>query len=508
MLKQIKIQLLLSLSAGVCFSGICSTSQVSAQQSKSVETEAAAVDETAAWEAIDKRKTPQWWSDAKFGIFIHWGPYSVPAFSQVGRYSEWYWCDLVNEKRATHKTVKEFHNRIYGSKFAYPDFVPDFTCEMFDADQWAKAFKESGAKYVVLTSKHHDGYCLWPSAEADKSWGRPWSSTNSGPGRDLLGELTTAVRKTDDVKMGIYYSLYEWYNPLYTADVGTFVDKHLIPQFKDVVTKYKPSVIFSDGEWDYPAAKWKSAEMLTWLFNESECKDEVVINDRWGKGDRHKHGGYYTTEYGAGLPNAENPWEENRGMAHSFGYSRTERFEDYNSTESLVLMLIDIVSRGGNFLLDIGPTADGRIPPLMEERMAEIGDWLEVNGEAIYGTTTHSESCQWTDGSVQELKHGNYRVKYDVNKLLKTPDDGKARKETLFTRKKDALFAICAVFPDDQLVLKGITAGDGATVSMLGGGELEFEQNGKDLVIKMPKLNPSKMPCQYAWTFKVSSIKK
>ena len=475
------------------------------QQTDSVETTAASNNETKAWEAIDNRDTPQWWKDAKFGIFIHWGPYSVPAFSQVGRYSEWYWCDLVNPKRGTHKTVKEFHDRVYGPNFAYPDFVPQFKCDFFDATHWAKVFNDSGAKYVVLTSKHHDGYCLWPSAEADKSWGRPWSSTNSGPRRDLLGELTDAVRKTD-VKMGIYFSLYEWYNPLYTTDVDVFIEKHLFPQFKDVVNKYKPAVIFSDGEWDYPAKRWRSAELLTWLFNESPCKDEVVINDRWGKGDRHKHGGYYTTEYGAGLPNADNAWEENRGMAHSFGYSRTEKFQDYNSSEDLVYMLVDIVSRGGNFLLDIGPTADGRIPPLMEERLFEIGQWMEVNGEAIYGTTTHANSCQWTAGKVQELKHGNYRVKYDVHKLLKAPDEGMARKEALFTRKGKALYAICPVFPDGELVLKGIKATAGTNVSMLGGGKLEWKQTDAGVAITMPSVNPSKMPCEFAWTFKVESV--
>jgi len=237
-------------------------------------------------------------------------------------------------------------------------------------------------------------------------------------------------------------------------------------------------------------------------------KDEVVINDRWGKGDRHIHGGYYTTEYGAGLPDATNPWEENRGMAHSFGYSRTERFENYNSSEALTHMLIDIVSRGGNFLLDIGPTADGRIPPLMEERLAEIGDWLEVNGEAIYDTTTHSQSCQWTEGKVQDLKHGNYRVKYDVNKLLKNPDQGMARKEALFTRKDAALYAICPIFPDNQLVLKNVQAAEGAKVSFLGGEQdLKWKQDGANLVIEMPKVNPSRLPCDFAYTFKISAVK-
>lgn len=463
------------------------------------------------WESLDSRPMPQWWTDAKFGIFIHWGPYSVPAFSKVGQYSEWYWYTLRQEKELGrgHAETKAFHDKVYGPDFAYADFVPMFGCELFDADQWARVFEQSGAKYVVLTSKHHDGYTLWPSAEATQSWGRPWSSTNSGPQRDLLGELTDAVRKTP-LKMGIYYSLYEWYNPLYVTDVDLFVDKHMIPQFKDVVEKYSPAVIFSDGEWSHPDTTWRSPELLAWLYNESPCKDEVVINDRWGKDIRHKHGGYYTTEYGAGLPNAENPWEENRGMAHSFGFSRTENLEDYNSTQQLLYMLLDIVSRGGNFLLDIGPTADGRIPVVMQERLIEMGDWLKVNGEAIYGTTTWTSTCQWSAGTVRDAQHGrvhNNRGKYDVMKLTVRPDEGFAVKEIFFTRKGDSLYCICPVYPDGKLVVKGVTAAQGARVTLLGiEGELKWKQAGENLEIEVPALNPSQAPCEFAWTFKISNV--
>ena len=197
-----------------------------------------AVSYKAHWDSLKQHPDPTWFQDAKFGIYFHWGPYSVPAFSKVGQYSEWYWMNLVNpgRERQGHILTKDFHEKVYGENFTYPDFVPMFDCNMYDADQWADIFDKSGAKYVVLTSKHHDGYCLWPSAESDKNWGRPWSSTNSGPMRDLLGELTDAVRKTD-VKMGIYYSLYEWFNPLYTNDVNLYVDNHMVPQFKDVVEK-------------------------------------------------------------------------------------------------------------------------------------------------------------------------------------------------------------------------------------------------------------------------------
>ncbi len=139
-----------------------------------------------------------------------------------------------------------------------------------------------------------------------------------------------------------------------------------------------------------------------------------MINDRWGKECRHKHGGYWTTEYGAGLPNADHPWEETRGMAFSFGYSRTEPLEDYRTGQELVWMLADLVSRGGNLLLDIGATADGRIPVIMQDRLAEMGQWLKVNGEAIYGTGTRTNTCQWTDGDRPKQGFGQFREKYDV----------------------------------------------------------------------------------------------
>ena len=143
----------------------------------------------------------------------------------------------------------------------------------------------------------------------------------------------------------------------------------MFPQFKDLVTRYKPSIIFSDGEWDMPSAEWRSPELLAWLFNESPVKDEVVINDRWGKDTRHKHGGYWTTEYTPGMSGMDHPWEESRGMGFSYGYNRAERLEDYHTGRELVIMLVDLVSRGGNLLLDIGPDADGTIPVIMEERL-------------------------------------------------------------------------------------------------------------------------------------------
>ena len=452
------------------------------------------------WESLNSRPTPKWFTEAKFGIFIHWGVYSVPAWSVRGEYSEWYWNKIKSDA-----TWRAFHEKNYGKDFSYQDFAPMFRAELFDPDLWAKTLAESGAKYVVLASKHHDGFCLWPSQEANRAWGRPWNSVDIGPRRDLVGDLSVAVRRRG-LKMGLYYSLYEWYNPLWLHDTKRYVAQHMHPQFKDVVTRYAPALIFADGEWDLSSADWNSPELLAWLFNESPCRDEVVINDRWGKNERHKNGGYWTTEYGAGLPDASHPWEENRGMAYSFGYSRTERLEDYRTGRELVWMLADLVSRGGNFNLDIGPTADGRIPVIMQDRLAEIGRWLKVNGEAIYGTTPRRQTCQWSEGRQPQQRYAQYREKYDIMKLAgMAPVAGQARKQAFFTTKPGVLYAILPGWPGKTFTLKGVQLGADATVEMLGvGGKLRHRAAGGNTVIDMPLVYVDQLPCQHAWTLKIS----
>jgi len=165
------------------------------------------------WASVDSRPTPAWWSDAKFGVFIHWGVYSVPAFAPKGEYAEWYWERLrapgdpgSARDQAIRQETRAFHARVYGSGIDYPDFASQFRAEFFDANQWADILQRSGAKYVVLVSKHHDGFALWPSKEADATWGRPWNSVEVGPKRDLVGELSSAVRG-HGLEMGFYYSL-------------------------------------------------------------------------------------------------------------------------------------------------------------------------------------------------------------------------------------------------------------------------------------------------------------
>ena len=431
------------------------------------------------WESLDARPCPKWYTDAKFGIFIHWGVYSVPSFAAVNvkdenPYAEWYWNSLTNGKEAPGPTghgalTWQFHQRVYGGEFPYFDFAPLFRAELYDPDHWADVFVRSGAKYVALTSKHHEGFALWRSAEANRTWGRPWNAVDIGPKRDLLLDLMQAGRRRG-LHMGIYYSLYEWYNPLWLSDKKRYVAEHMMPQFKDVVTHAKPSIIFSDGEWDLDSADWRSPELLAWLFNESPVKDEVVIDDRWGKDTRHRHGGYYTTEYTSGMQAAAHPWEESRGMGYSYGYNRMETVRDYHTGRELLMMLIDIVSRGGNLLLDIGPTADGRIPVIMEDRLTEIGDWLKPNGEAIYGTRMWRHPRQWSAGQVPKFEEKEFMAAYDINQMVDTPPAGFARVDAFLTASDNALYAILPRRPHAAVVIDDVQAPDGVKAIWLETG--------------------------------------
>ncbi len=455
------------------------------------------------WNELDRRPMPEWFRDAKFGVFIHWGVYSVPAWGVVGQYSEWYWRRIASTgpKEAA---WREYHKKTYGDTFHYMDFAPQFKAELFDAKQWTDLFVRAGVKYVVPTSKHHDGYALWPSAESDRSWGRPWNAMSVGPRRDLMKEMADATRAAG-LKFGFYYSLYEWFNPLWLYDRPRYVKEHLIPQFKDVVTRYAPAIIFSDGEWDLPSKDWKSEELLAWLFNESPSRDHVVVNDRWGKDSRHKHGGYWTTEYAAGLQDGTHAWEESRGMAYSYGFNRAERVGDYKTGREFILVLADLVSRGGNLLLDIGPAADGTIPALMEQRLLEIGDWLKINGEAIYGTRPAGRSAQWTAGERPKQAFGEYKVKYELlDQVGQTPRDGRAVKQVFFTRKGGDLYAITAGWPGKQLVLRDLQLPAQPEVALLGYAQpLAAKAAGTTLTITLPDLGPEEAPGRHAYAFRI-----
>lgn len=425
------------------------------------------------WESLDKRPTPQWYSQAKFGIFLHWGIYSVPSWATNSNadgfgsnYAEWYWQRLFAPNLKIHKEFVAFHDSVYGKNFKYTDFAPKFTCELFNPTQWAQLFKDAGAKYVVLTSKHHDGFCLWPSAQ---SWN--WNSVDVGPHKDLAGMLTNAVKEAG-LHMGFYYSLYEWFNPVYKTDVNKYVEQRMLPQMKDLVSRYKPDVLWTDGEWEESSKTWRSEEFLAWLFNESPSKQTIAVNDRWGNDTKGVYGGFQTSEYGQGSVKDNKPWEETRGIGQSFGYNRNENLNDYASSEELVHELINTVARGGNLLLNVGPAADGTIPVIMQQRLMDIGNWLIINGDAIYETTSWNKAPQVTKET-----------------------------ELFFTLKQQSVFAIATKYKKEW-VIKNISKPK--NISMLGyKGKIQYSFKDNSVTIKMPQLTPDIIPCNYAWTFRI-----
>ncbi len=441
------------------------------------------------WASLDKRPVPQWFEDSKFGIFIHWGVYSVPSWGPTGdsigvydKYAEWYWSKLTQPGKVQ-KYFKDFHLRTYGPNFKYQDFAPQFKAELFNPGQWAELFKQSGAKYVVLTSKHHEGFTLWPSAQ---SWN--WNSVDIGPHRDLCGDLTDAVKK-QGLHMGFYYSLYEWFNPLYKSDLNSYVTNHMIPQMKDLVTRYTPDILWTDGEWDKSSKDWKSEDFIAWLYNESTVKENIVINDRWGSETRSKHGGIYTTEYGLvgdaeGIENTlPHPWEECRGIGTSFGYNRTEGLGDYSTAKQLIKLLVSTVSAGGNLLLDIGPAPDGTIPVIMQQRLTEMGNWLKVNGEAIYGTRAFIKNKK------------DVAINPETNSTI------------FFTRKDKDIYVICLNWPGDRIVLKNLTTSGSAVATLLGSDKkVPVKISGSRLEIITPQLSPDDY--QLAYVFRISGAIK
>jgi alpha-L-fucosidase len=454
------------------------------------------------WESLDKRPVPQWFKDSKFGIFIHWGVYAVPGYCTKGNYAEWYQQGLMNGDTAR----INFHKKKFSDR-TYYDLANDFKAELFQPDEWAKLFEQSGAKYIVLTSKHHDGYSLWPDKTANNTWGFPWNAADVGPRRDLLGDLFAAVRKTS-VRAGMYYSLYEWFNPLWKKDQKKYAVEHMWPQAQYLINTYQPDVFWTDGDWDASAETWRSKELLSWIYNESPVKDKVVTYDRWGSGIRFKHGAVYTPEYQPDLDFEDHAWEESRGMGFSYGYNREEDAWDYNSTQSLVLQLIDKVSRGGNFLLDIGPDEHGKIPPIMQERLLQIGDWLNVNGEAIYNTVRWKTTAQWSEGRKDyRSKSGDMLLKITID-----PDPGYAVKEVFYTYNptNNDLYALLPKFPDSKkIVLKDMLLPSGTTISFLSTKEkLRWKQVGNSIEVEFPEYNPNKIKTPYAYAIKITGFGK
>ncbi|XP_020804630.1 putative alpha-L-fucosidase [Drosophila serrata] len=455
------------------------------------------------WASLDQRPLPRWYDEAKVGIFLHYGVYSVPSFG-----SEWFW---TNWKNLRNPEYIQFMQRNYKPDFSYQEFAGQFTAELFNATQWALLFRDSGARYVVLTSKHHDGFTLWPSKS---SFG--WNSMDVGPKRDIIKELAAAVRKESDLKFGLYYSLFEWFNPLWTDDKlhllmqQHFVDRKVRPEQMELVQQYLPEIIWSDGDWEAPAKYWRSEEFIAWLYNDSPVRETVVTNDRWGFGTACMHGDFYNCadRFNPGILQAHK-WE------NAFTLDKTswgQRFDvtlaDFMTSKEVIKEIVTTVSCNGNVLINVGPTKFGTILPIFEERLRDMGRWLRINGEGIYGSAPWIYQNDTITPNVwytrrQEASNGSVAVyafvldyPYDTNELDIYP---LGRDINIF----------------QNVMLTGIDMGTGGDilnqqstkVVMLGMEDTKIlwtTDRNKLHIVFPPKNHIDKRGLDFAWTFKIT----
>jgi len=314
---------------------------------------------------IIDRSLPEWFHKAKLGIFIHWGVYSVPAFAPTKETnsiclncSEWYLRKLKNPF-TDRGVTRQRHEQLYGSNHPYEAFLSDFTADKWDPNQWAELFRKAGAGYVVFTSKHHDGFCNWPTKHPSQP---KWTSAELN--RDFVGELRAAVEKSG-LQFGTYYSLYEWYNSIYKKKATTnhYVQKVVFPQMKELVETYRPSILWLDGDWEKTSSYWHCGEFL---FSRAKGTFSVP-RDRFSP-DRPL--GY--------------KWECCVTIGKSWGYNAEENESHYKSSSELIHLLVRTVCCGGNLLINVGPRADGTIPEPFEERLTNLGEWMAIHGSVIY----------------------------------------------------------------------------------------------------------------------------
>ncbi len=446
-------------------------------------------------DSVRTHPLPDWYHDAKFGIFIHWGIYSVPAFAPHGAdfaermlkgelgfaespYAEWY----QNSLRLKDSATAGYHARTYGADFHYEQFAPLFNeqIQKWNPDSWADLFVHAGARYVVLVSKHHDGFLMWDSRHKNPR------IPNWQAARDIAGELTRAV-KARGMKMGFYYSsLLDWsftkrpINSLAELIAGsdtspeyvTYVEAH----WRELIERYDPSILWSDI--GYPPGIHLPS-LWADFYNRNP---EGVVNDRWmqlpkffftppgrfilsqmlkrmGQGEQPKpaHADFTTPEYATLDHITTHKWETCRGIGNSFGYNQFEDAGDYQQADDLIRLLADIVSKNGNLLLNVGPMADGSLHPLQVEALNGLGAWLKANGEAIYGTRPWIRFGDALEGG-----------------------------EVRYTSRADAHYIIVTRCPANGMLALPADAADGALTLLETGAGVSVERNGMRIKIQLP----------------------
>ena len=426
-------------------------------------------------ESISTHKVPKWYEDAKLGIFIHWGLYSVPAYAtptwELGAapsesewftnnpYSEWY----LNTLRLKDSPTYDFHAKNYGADFPYEGFIDMWKAEHWDPLKWASLFKKAGARYVIPVSKHHDGYCLWDSRYSD------YTTAKSGPKRDIISELANAVRD-EGIRFGLYYSgLLDWrftHTPILRNDdfhlhenrTYSYAD-YAYNQFMELVTSFKPDVLWNDIGWP----KKGQDDLLTLFAYYYNSVPEGLINDRWDGIWQD----YTLREYQAGESDFSKKWENTRGIGLSFGYNAQEDEKHLLSHKELISLLVSTTAENGNLLINIGPKADGTIPSEQESRLLALGEWLTEHGEGIF------ETCPFV--------RRNEQAENNV--------------ELYFTQKDKEVFVFLDNVPagDSIVTVKGFgSAAD--TARSMDGGKLTFSSKGSDLLVSLRGLSPDQYP--------------
>jgi len=458
------------------------------------------------WESVKKVPVPDWFEDAKFGIFIHWGAYSVPGIAYEG-YAEWY----PHFMYRTGKTRK-YHLEKYGSKLGYADFIDQFKAENWDPQAWADLFRKSGAKYIVPVAEHHDGFAMWDSDLTQ------WNAMDRGPKRDIIGELAVAVRKHDLKYVPSFHRErhFAYFDSTMVAPeiithperadlyapfslTQEFIDDYKA-RWKELEKKYQPDFMWLDH---VPYFQWTDkhyADMIPkykselrnlvvdYLNKESEWGKNIYFNNKGQK----RHG----INFPVGVREGDNlimndktqKWQNPATIAHSYGYNRLEEeHESYKSANTLIDLLIDIVSKNGNLLLNIGPRSDGTISEIQKERLLQIGKWLGINGEGIYG------SRPW-----REFGEGPNKVqkdRYSVNAF--TSNDYR------FTQKENTVYAFIMEWPEQKrLTINSFIDEKVTSVELLGHGVVKFKLTNTGLEVHLP----DNRPCNAAYTLKIQTI--
>jgi len=464
------------------------------------------------WESLRAYECPDWFRDAKFGIYTHWGPYSVPAWE-----NEWY-PRLMYSKDDPGRGSKfyDYHQKTWGdvSEFGYKDFIPLFTAEKFDAEAWAELFKKSGARFAGPVAQHHDGFAMW---ESDLT---RWDARDMGPRRDILGELAEAVRKRDMRFVTSFHHAFHWryYEPSYQLEKSdtkdpayaginkiyppvhepgapeseAFLDNWLA-RVVEVIDTYRPDYLWFDFGWSQPGFEPYKKEFLAYYYNQAlKWGKEVVVTYK----KDHLPVGVAVLDLERGqldtLSSREWITDTSVGLK-SWSYIDDP---DYKSVNTLVDNLIDRVSKNGNLLLNIGPRPDGTIPEEQKELLLGIGAWLEVNGEAIY------ETRPWT-------RYGEGPTEMVFGHMSERQNKGFAytAEDIRFTTREDFLYAISLDWPEDGgIVVKSLAVENGAgsrdieKVSLIGSDrELDWSRDEEGLHVFFPE----ERPCEHAYALRI-----